>query len=209
MVLAAHRVSVSAETYLALERAAEHRSEFIDGEIVAMAGASREHNIIAGNVFGELRNQLKGRPCEAYISDMRLGVDLSHYYTYPDVTVVCGEPEFLDDSHFDVLLNPTVLVEVLSPSTEDYDRGRKFARYRGLGTLTDYVLVAQDRMLVEHYARDGMRWSLTDHTEPEAAIDLPAIGCRLSLAGIYEKVVFKPAIEAAGAGADGPSPLPR
>lgn len=184
----------SPEEYLALDRRAEVKSEYIDGEIVAMAGASREHNLIALNFAAELHFQLKGHPCETYMADMRLGVDLAHNYAYPDVAVVCGEPEFLDDSHSDILLNPTVLVEVLSPSTEDYDRGRKFARYRRLGTLTDYVLVAQDRMQVEHYTRAGMRWSLVEYGEPDAVIELPSIGCCLTLADVYARVVFKSAV---------------
>lgn len=206
MALAAVQAHFTPEEYLALERKAEYRSEYIDGEIIAMSGASREHNLVSGNVFGELRNQLKGRPCEAYINDMRLGVDLARHYTYPDVAVVCGEPEFADDQ-FDTLLNPTVLVEVLSPSTEDYDRGRKFARYRALGTLMDYVLVAQDQMHVEHFTRDGMRWTLTELGEPDAVLDLPSIDCRLTLAEIYERVKLSP--EADLPSADGPSPLPR
>lgn len=187
----AHQPRVTPEEYLALDRRAAFKSEYVDGEIVAMAGASREHNLIALNIAASLHLQLKGRPCETYMADMRLGVDLVHTYAYPDVAVVCGEPEFLDDSHFDVLLNPTVVVEVLSPATEAYDRGRKFARYRRLGTLADYVLVAQERMQVEHYTRAGMRWSLIEHDAPDAVVDLPAIGCRLTLTEVYGRIGFK------------------
>jgi len=207
MALVAPRTHYSPEEYLALEREAEYRSEYVDGEIVAMAGASRRHNLISLNVAAELHGQLKGRPCETYAADMRLGVDLARHYTYPDVAVVCGEPEFLDDGNFDILLNPTVLVEVLSPTTEDYDRGRKVARYRRLGTLTDYVLVAQDRMQVEHYRREGMNWLLSEYSEPDAVVDLPAVGCRLTLAEIYARVTFSPSNE--DPNADGPTALRR
>lgn len=203
---AAPQIRFTPEEYLVLEHAATYKSEYIDGEIIAMGIVNRSHNLVTGNVGGELHTQLRGRPCEVYVSKMRLGVDLTRYYTYPDVAVVCGEPEFADDQ-FDTLLNPTVLVEVLSPSTEDYDRGRKFARYRALGTLMDYVLVAQDRMHVEHYTREGMRWVLTEYNEPQVAVDLPSIGCRLTLAEIYERVKLNP--EADLPYAEGPSPLPR
>jgi Uma2 family endonuclease len=206
MALAAVQAHFTPGEYLALERNAEFKSEYIDGEIIAMSGASREHNLVGGNIFAFLHAQLRGRSCEVYFNDMRLGVDLARHYTYPDVAVVCGEPEFADDQ-FDTLLNPTVLVEVLSPSTEDYDRGRKFARYRALGTLVDYVLVAQDQMHVEHFTRDGMRWTLTELGEPDAVLDLPSIGCHLTLAEIYERVKLNP--EADLPSADGPSPLPR
>lgn len=194
----AHQPRFTPEEYLALDRRAAFKSEYVDGEIVAMAGASREHNLIALNIAASLHLQLKGRPCETYMADMRLGVDVAHTYAYPDIAVVCGEPEFLDDSHFDVLLNPTVVIEVLSPSTEDYDRGRKFARYRRLGTLTDYVLVAQDRPQVEHYTRAGMRWSLLEYDTPDAVVDMPSIDCRLALADVYARIAFR-----------GPAGIPR
>lgn len=117
MALTASLTRCTPEAYLTRDRAAERKSEYIAGEIVAVAGASRNHNLIAGNLFGELRQQLKGRPCEAYTGDMRLAVDLDRHFTYPDVMVVCGEPEFLDGGHFDTLLNPVLVVEVLSPTT--------------------------------------------------------------------------------------------
>ena len=138
------------EEYLARERRAETKSEYLRGEVFAMAGASRAHNLIASNAAGELRQQLRDRPCEVYPSDMRVKVSPSGLYTYPDVTVVCGEPQF-EDAEVDTLLNPKVLVEVLSPSTADYDRGGKFTHYRRLPSLQEYVLISQDRPLVEHY----------------------------------------------------------
>lgn len=150
------------QQYLALERAAETKSEFFNGEIFAMAGASREHNLIATNVVRELSAQLKGRPCETYPGDMRVKVSETGLYTYPDVVVVCGEPRF-EDEHGDTLLNPTLVVEVLSPSTEAYDRGEKSSHYRRLASLAEYVLIAQDRCHVERYARrpDGL-WLLAE-----------------------------------------------
>jgi Uma2 family endonuclease len=129
------------EEYLARERQVDTKSEFYDGELFAKAGASRSHNLIVGNVTGELRAQLRGRPCEVYPADMRVKVSETGLYAYPDVVVVCGEPRF-EDEHLDTLLNPTVIVDVLSPSTEAYDRGEKFAQYRKLASLREYVLIA-------------------------------------------------------------------
>jgi Uma2 family endonuclease len=178
------------QQYLALEREAEYKSELINGQIYAMSGASREHNLIAGNVFGELRSQLKGRPCEAYTSDMRVEVSPTGMYTYPDVTVVCNSPRFEDD-HVDTLLNPSVIVEVLSPSTEAYDRGEKFAHYRRLDSLTDYLLVSQDKARVEHFVRHGTRrnqWVLTEISGLDGVLRLASIGCDVSLSEIYARV---------------------
>jgi Uma2 family endonuclease len=127
---------ISPEEYLALERKAEYKSEYLDGEIFAMTGASRKHNLISANVLGELRQQLKGNPCEAYASDMRVKVSATGLYTYPDVVVVCREPEFEDD-YIDTLLNPTLLVEILSQSTERYDRIAKSSYYKTLGSLAE------------------------------------------------------------------------
>ena len=126
----------TAEEYLRLERSALYKSEFHDGQIHAMTGASRKHNLITVNVVGELRSQLKKRPCEAYINDMRVKAVEAPSYHYPDITVVCGTPQF-EDAQVDTLLNPTLLIEVLSPSTEAYDRGGKFAHYRKIGTLLE------------------------------------------------------------------------
>jgi Uma2 family endonuclease len=175
--------------YLTLERKAEHKSEYFDGQIYAMTGASREHNLIAGNVFGEIRTRLRGRPCEVYMSEMRVKVRETGLYTYPDVVAVCGEPRF-EDAEVDTLLNPTLLIEVLSPSTEAYDRGRKSAHYRRLASLAEYVLMAQDRMHVEHYARHGERWVLTEVSDSDGVLTLPSLGCEVPLAEIYERVDF-------------------
>ena len=149
------------EQYLALERKADFKSEFCNGFITAMAGASREHNVIAGNLHGEVRSQLKGRPCEAYIADMRVRVGPAGLFTYPDVVAVCGEARFLDDKG-DTLLNPTMIAEVLSASTESYDRGDKFMHFRRLESLREYVLISHDKVLVERFTRQGDEWLLTE-----------------------------------------------
>ncbi|MEW5930358.1 MAG: Uma2 family endonuclease [Gemmatimonadota bacterium] len=175
------------EEYLVRERRAQYRSEYVDGRVYATAGASRAHNLVAGNVFAELRAQMRGRPCEAYVSDMRVKVSRTGLYTYPDVVAVRGEPSF-EDAHVDTLLNPAVIVEVLSESTEGYDRGEKFSHYRRLESLREYVLVAQDRIRVEHFARQGDHWMLTEISDPDASLELPSVGCTVALRGIYERV---------------------
>lgn len=178
------------EQYLALEREAEYKSEYIHGQIYAMAGASEEHNLIAGNILAAMHAQFRGRPCRVYTSDMRVKVNAGDMYTYPDVVAVCGEPRF-EDRHVDTLLNPTVIVEVLSPSTEAYDRGVKFARYRRIESLLDYILVSQDRALVEHFVRHGDggdQWLLTEISGPEGSLHLASVGCAISLRDIYDKV---------------------
>lgn len=178
------------QEYLELERKAQTKSEFYRGEIFAMSGASKEHNAIAANVLALIWNQFRGRPCQVYGSDMRVKVDWSGLYTYPDVSALCGEAEF-DDEHVDTLLNPQVLVEVLSPSTEDYDRGGKFELYRQLPSLRDYVVVAQDRIFVEHHTRqDDGSWRLVDFRDKSDEIAIEGIDCRLRLEDVYDKVSF-------------------
>jgi Uma2 family endonuclease len=180
------------EEYLALERKAQYKSEYINGQIYAMSGASREHNLIAVNVVGEIRSQFRGRTCEAYTSDMRVQVSPGGTYTYPDVVAVCGEPRF-EDAEVDTLTNPTVIVEVLSPTTEAYDRGEKFRHYRRLESLAEYVLIAQDKVQVEHYARHGDKgeqWVLTEISDLAGTLDLTSIGCGLALADIYDKITL-------------------
>lgn len=175
------------EEYLTLERKATTRSEYVNGQIYAMAGASREHNLLSSNLAREVGNQLRERPCETYISDMRVRVSATKLYTYPDVVVVCGKPRF-EDAQLDVLLNPTIIVEVLSPSTEAYDRGAKFAHYRYLESLQEYVLIAQDRMLVEHFERRGNQWLLTTYSRPAEVLSLPSIECAIPLSEIYARI---------------------
>ena len=177
------------EEYLALERAAPYKSEYLAGQIFAMAGASEQHNTITANIVRQLGNRFQGRPCRVYVSDMRVRVAPSGLYTYPDVVGVCGPREFADDDR-DTLLNPTVIFEVLSPSTEAYDRGEKFAQYWRLESLTDYVLVAQDRVRVEHFARQGDGWFVSAADSLDGILRLPSIGGELPLAAIYENVEF-------------------
>lgn len=177
--------------YLNLERSSENKNEYINGHVYAMTGASREHNLIAGNVFGELRSQLKDRPCEVFTADMRVKVSSTGMYTYPDVTGACG-PRF-EDEQVDTLVNPAFIVEVLSPSTEAYDRGEKFAHYRRLETLQEYVLVAQDKVRVEHFARygtTGEQWVLTEISDLERTLHLASIGCDIALREIYSRIEF-------------------
>ncbi len=177
---------LSAAEYLALEREAETKSEFWNGEIFAMAGASREHNLIAMAVGAAIYPQLKG--CELYGSDMRVRVPATDLYTYPDLVIVCEPPRF-DEADVDTLVNPTFLVEVLSPSTEDYDRGRKPAHYRTIPSLAGYLLIAQDRVHVELVTRqsDG-RWLLTEVEDPNAVLELPLSGARLAVADLYARM---------------------
>jgi Uma2 family endonuclease len=189
MSSAAVKTRPTPEQYLALERKAAVKSEYLNGHIVAMAGTSRPHNLIAGNLHGEIRSQLRDRPCESYVSDMRVNITPTGLYTYPDVVAVCDEPRFLD-GELDTLLNPTVIVEVLSPSTEAYDRGLKFAHYRRLASLREYVLVAQDRVLVERYTRQGEEWLLTAWSGLEDTLRLASIDCAVALREIYAKVQF-------------------
>jgi Uma2 family endonuclease len=177
------------EQYLALERKANFKSEYDNGFIGAMAGASDEHNTIALNFAGEIRSQLKGRPCKAYMSDMRLRVTPTGLFTYPDVMAVCGERKFLDDKA-DTLLNPTMIAEVWSPTTEAYDRGDKFAKYRQLSSLREYLLISQDKVLVERYTRQGDQWLLTEFKRLDDILPLTSIGCEIALREIYALIKF-------------------
>jgi Uma2 family endonuclease len=172
-----------------MERKAEFKSEYFDGLITAVSGVSRAHNRIAGNLYRKISDQLENRPCEAFISDLRLRVSPTGLYTYPDVMVVCGEAEYLDDE-VDTLLNPTMVVEVLSPTTESYDRGAKFAHYRQLASLKEYVLVAQNRMLVERFTRQGDIWLPLVQTDPDDTLRLASIDCSVALREIYARVGF-------------------
>ena len=176
------------EEYLALERKAERKSEYFNGEIFAMSGASPQHVLIVTNVVAELRGQLKTRPCTVYSTDLRLKVSAAGLYTYPDVIVVCGEPQF-DDDHKDTLLNPTLIVEVLSESTKDYDRGGKFEQYRMIESFVEYVLIAQDKPHVEHFVRQAdNRWLLSETNRMKDTIELTSIACNLILTEVYDKV---------------------
>lgn len=176
------------EEYLELERQAEYKSEYFNGEIFAMGGASPRHVLIVTNVVAELRSQLKKQPCTVYSTDLRVRVSPTGLYTYPDVVVVCGKPLFSDERK-DTLTNPTLIVEVLSKSTKDYDRGDKFEQYRTLDSLKEYVLIAQDRYHTEHHVRQmDNTWLLSETNRIEDSIELISIGCHLELVEIYDKV---------------------
>lgn len=178
------------EEYLAFERQSEEKHEYYAGEIFAMSGASRRHNLIVTNTVTTLGTQLAQQPCEVYPSDMRIKVSAIKY-TYPDVSVVCGEPLF-SDNEFDNFLNPTVIVKVLSDSTEDCDRGQKFKHYMGIASLQEYVLIAQDEVRIDHYTRQSKGdWLISVFKTLESTVQLPAINCTLLLSDIYRKVTFE------------------
>jgi Uma2 family endonuclease len=176
------------EEYLELERAAEFKSEYFNGEIYAMSGASRRHALIVTNLVADLGRQLKKLPATVYSSALRVKVNPTGLYTYPDVIVMCGEAQFSDEQK-DTLINPNIIIEVLSESTKDYDRGGKFEQYRTLESFKEYVLVAQDKPHVEHFVRQpDNRWILTETNRMEDSIELSSIGCTLALTEIYDKV---------------------
>ena len=175
------------EQYLEIERKAEYKSEYYQGEMFAIAGVPEAHNLLVVNLILILGQQLFERPCQLYPSDMRV-MTPAGLYTYPDVSAVCVEPRFADHS-FDILLNPALIVEVLSPSTEAYDRGRKAEQYRAIESLTDYLLVASDRIHVELLTRqEGGSWLMREFSRPDESIELQSIDCRIALATLYRKI---------------------
>lgn len=190
MVVQPHHIWTE-EAYLRFERNSPEKHEYYQGQVYAMAGATRNHIRIVGNVFASLHRQLLARPCEIYMTDMRVKVNDSGLYTYPDIAIVCGQAQFVDHTQ-DTLMNPTVLIEVLSPSTENYDRGSKFELYQALDSFKEYLLVAQDRARIEHYTRqsDG-KWLLHDVKAMDAVLELTSIGCTLALADVYAKITFE------------------
>ena len=178
------------EEYLAFERESEVKHEYVAGEVFAMAGAGEAHNLIVANVLAWLRPQLRGRNCRIYPSDMRVKVASLGIYMYPDIVVVCGSPQF-EDGRRDTLLNPTLLIEILSPSTASHDRGLKFRRYQLIPTFAEYLLIAQDRPAIEHHTRRAAgTWETTLISDPAATLTLPTIGCTLPLSAIYEDVTW-------------------
>ncbi|MCC7306619.1 MAG: Uma2 family endonuclease [Acidobacteria bacterium] len=182
---------MSPEEFLAFERAANERHEYRDGVVVAMSGAKRRHNTVSTNLSGLLWQHLRGKDCESYSNDMRVWVPKTRLYTYPDIVAVCGKPEFLDDE-FDTLLNPALIIEILSASTESYDRGEKFQSYRSIPTLKEYLLVAQDHPHLEKYVKHGDGfWMLSEAAGFDSSgIMLESINCSLSLTDVYDKVDF-------------------
>jgi len=179
----------TAEEYLALERASDRKSELVNGRIYAMAGASVTHIVIVGNIFAEIRARLRGRPCRVFSNELRVKVSQTGMYTYPDVVALC-EPLRLEDAHADTLLNPAVIMEVLSETTERYDRGEKFAHYRKIQSLREYILVAQEQVRVEQFVRHGEHWMLSEISDLSGSLHIETIGCDLPLRDIYDRVEF-------------------
>jgi Uma2 family endonuclease len=194
-------VCVDSSKYLAFERDAFERHEWLDGTIYAMAGESPQHSLICSNANDSLNIQLRGRPCAVYSPNMKVysrlpsDVGLKGLFAYPHTSVVCGEAQFHDE-HRDVLINPRVVIEVLSPTTERYDRGKKFLRYQQNSSMTDYVMIAQAYPSMEHYTRraDGS-WLYSVTTELTASVALESIECVLPLAEVYDRIVFPEALE--------------
>lgn len=183
---------LSPAEYLAIERAADRKSEYYRGEMFLMSGASREHNLVGFNLNRLVGNGIVKSDCEAYAADMRVKIDATGLYTYPDLVLTCEEPEF-EDAELDTLVNPQALFEVLRDSTEAYDRGKKFEHYRSIATLREYFLIAQDRPHIERFSlgADGV-WGLTDATGMEAKLRIDSIDLELSLGEVYAKVKFDP-----------------
>jgi Uma2 family endonuclease len=183
---------LSAQEYLERERLAEYRSEFYRGETFAMAGGTPRHSLIGSNTLGEIHFRLKGRPCTAYNSDLRILIAATGLYTYPDISVMCSELQFAD-ARRDTVLNPTLIVEVLSESTEAYDRGKKFEHYRKIPSLREYILVSQDSPTLERFLRNpDDTWTLTVITGFDQSLDLVTIGVTLPLAAVYDRLDFPP-----------------
>jgi Uma2 family endonuclease len=185
-------VFLTPEQYLAAERLAERKSEYLNGEVFAMAGASRWHSTITINSAASLHDQLRTGPCQVHSADMRVRVNPTgnYLYAHPDLSVVCGEARF-EDKHFDTLLNPKILIEVLSPSTEPFDRRSKATLYRQLPSLEEYLLIAQDRIRVEHYVRQPSGdWLRSEWIDRNDGVELPSVGATLKLSDVYHRVIF-------------------
>ena len=195
------RVRYTIEEYLVMERASEERHEYLDGDVYAMAGESPEHSAICMNLYGSLWPQLRDTPCQVFAKDTKVrsgrlplpGHAMQGLFSYPDLVGVCGAMQFHDQVR-DVLLNPSLIIEVLSPSTEAFDRGEKFRRYRTwLPTLQDYLLVVQDKPLIDHYHRvEENRWELVPREGLEASLHLESVHCTLRLADVYDRIIFPP-----------------
>ena len=202
MALPKEKLLYTVDEYLELERMSEERHEYLDGYIFAMAGESLEHGDISVNLVREISTQLKGTPCRTLTKDskVRSGPDPKLFYSkkglysYPDLVVVCGEPVW-HDKHKDVILNPRVIIEVLSPTTSEFDHVEKFQRFQTWNpTLTDYILVAQEELLIEHYTRrDNDEWLYTRVNELSRSLHIASIGCTILVSEIYDRVTFPPA----------------
>jgi Uma2 family endonuclease len=183
-------VRLTPEDYLRIERAAEWKNEYVDGEMFAMSGASPRHVLIATNLARELGNELREGPCTTYSADLRVATNRHRHYTYPDVVVACEPLQYVDEQR-DTITNPILIAEVLSESTEKYDRGAKFERYRAIPSLAEYLLVAQDRVHIELYTRQpNAVWVLREWNDAAAMIELASLRCSVAISGIYAKVAF-------------------
>jgi Uma2 family endonuclease len=181
---------VTPEEYLAAERLSETRSEYIDGGVFPMTGGSLNHNQITLNLATELNIQLRPSPCRVLVADLKIRLQESRKFFYPDVTIVCDEPQFHDERK-DIITNPVLVIEVLSPSTEAFDRGAKFQAYRTIETLKEYLLVSQDKPLIEQFVRsEGGEWRYRAAEGLEASLALPSVECTLNLSAVYDKVEF-------------------
>lgn len=187
---------ITPEQYLVQERAAAFKSEFLRGEVFAMAGGSPNHSLIAANFVGACWQSLKGKPCKVFTSDLRVKVNVSGLYTYPDASIVCGELQF-DDAQKDTLTNPTVLIEVLSESTEKYDRGAKSGHYRQIAALQEIVLISQDEPLVERFTRQANGgWLLIESRQLSDEVHLESVGISITLSELYRGVAFEARVSA-------------
>lgn len=181
----------SPEEYLALEEAANYKSEYINGQIIPVAGGTTNHNRIAGNLYAALNLTLKQQDYEVFIGDVRLWIPKRRIYTYPDVMITAGEPEYFND-RTDTITNPKIIVEVLSDSTEGYDREGKFQAYRTIATFEEYVLIDQTQIYVEQFSKTALkRWSLREYDAEDKAISLNLVQFQISLADVYNKAKFE------------------
>ena len=179
----------SAEEYLAIDNEADYKSEYVAGEIFAMGGATPKHVLIAGNTAREFGNRLRDTNCQVYSADLRIQADLDNVYYYPDVVVVCGRPEYRD-SRRNTVTNPLVIVEVLSPTTRNYDRGDKFAHYRRLDSLREYILIDQEACHVEHFVRKEGIWEFSESDDCQGNLVIPTLDIAIALKEIYAKLEF-------------------
>lgn len=175
-----------------MEDASQEKHEYIGGEVYAMAGAGFPHNQISSNAHGSIWQYLKDKSCRVYGSDLKIHAKTASGFVYPDLSVVCNGPQFLEGRK-DVVTNPSVIIEVLSPDTQDFDHGKKFMLYRQIPTLTEYILISSMEVLVEKFIRhEPDAWTLTEYRNPENSLSLDTIGYRTTLAELYRDVAFEP-----------------
>lgn len=191
MALAKTHPIFSAENYLEFERFASEKHEFLDGSVYAMAGESPRHSTICFNLYGIVHSQLRGKRCRGFSPNMKVATNEKGLFSYPDLAVVCGQPKYHDEKS-DVLTNPAAVFEVLSPSTENYDRGEKFLRYTNqIETLQDYILISQDKPLIEHFTkRENGGWQKTEIAGFQVILKIDSIECEILLTELYDLVEF-------------------